>query len=58
MSSASRCQKLCYKDRNALSCALVVRVGKIEGDTGVVGLEYLVGLWKMGKGRYYYSADG
>jgi len=35
-----------------------VRVGKIEGDTGVVGLEYLVGLWKMGKGRYYYSADG
>jgi len=50
MSLASRCQKLRYKDRSALPCEQVVRMGTIEG-ARAVGLDHLVGLWNVGKRR-------
>ena len=48
MSLASRCQKLRYKDRSALPCEQVVRMGTIEG-ARAVGLDHLVGSLECGK---------
>lgn len=48
MSLASRCQKLRYKDRSALPCGQVVRMGTIEG-AKAVGLDHLIGSLEIGK---------
>jgi len=50
MSLASPCQKLRYKDRSALPCEQVVRMGTIEGARALGWIIWL-GLWNVGRRR-------